>query len=150
MAKRSVQALVAADSGVRRAERQAPATGPSPKPVVVQDSVLQSILDELSLVPPVKAAKPVTIPVGSMPDFPAKSLEPYKADGRANLIEEVNQVRDYRNWVAHGRQGETIATVTPRMTYERLARLLAVVVPVADTPAQPESAPPPLGGPDQV
>lgn len=32
-----------------------------------------------------------------------KVLEPYK-DLDANLIEQVNQVRRYRNWVAHGRR----------------------------------------------
>ena len=32
-----------------------------------------------------------------------KVLEPYK-ELDANLIEEVNQVRRYRNWVAHGRR----------------------------------------------
>ncbi len=41
-----------------------------------------------------------------------KVLEPYK-DLDANLIEEVNQVRRYRNWVAHGRRTEQPAAVTP-------------------------------------
>src|SRR5579862_7128922 len=39
-----------------------------------------------------------------------KVLEPYKALD-ANLIEKVNQVRRYRNWVAHGRRTEQPAAV---------------------------------------
>jgi hypothetical protein len=41
-----------------------------------------------------------------------KVLEPYK-DLDADLIEEVNQVRRYRNWVAHGRRTEQPAAVNP-------------------------------------
>jgi hypothetical protein len=60
----------------------------------------------------------------------ARVLEPYKALGHADLIEEVNQVRKYRNFVAHGRRRhDQPASVTPRAAYERLTRLLAVVIP---------------------
>jgi hypothetical protein len=52
-----------------------------------------------------------------------KVLEPYKALD-VNLIEEVNQVRRYRNWVAHGRRGEQPAVVVPATAYERLERFL--------------------------
>jgi hypothetical protein len=51
-------------------------------------------------------------------------LDPYKAID-ANLIEEVNQVRRYRNWVAHGRRTEQPPTVDTRTAYERLNRFLA-------------------------
>jgi hypothetical protein len=52
-----------------------------------------------------------------------KVLEPYK-DFDANLIEEVNQVRRYRNWVAHGRRTEQPAAVNPTTAYGRLKRFL--------------------------
>jgi hypothetical protein len=52
-----------------------------------------------------------------------KVLEPYK-DVDANLIEEVNQVRRYRNWVAHGRRTEQPAAVNPTTAYDRLRRFL--------------------------
>jgi hypothetical protein len=52
-----------------------------------------------------------------------KVLEPYK-DFDANLIEEVNQVRRYRNWVAHGRRTEQPAVVNPTTAYDRLQRFL--------------------------
>jgi hypothetical protein len=42
----------------------------------------------------------------------------------ADLIEEVNQVRRYRNWVAHGRRGDQPAKVDPRLAYDRLNRFL--------------------------
>jgi hypothetical protein len=55
-----------------------------------------------------------------------KVLEPYK-DFDANLIEEVNQVRRYRNWVAHGRRTEQPAVVNPTTAYDRLNRFLEQV-----------------------
>jgi hypothetical protein len=50
-------------------------------------------------------------------------LEPYK-DFDADLIEQVNQVRRYRNWVAHGRRTEQPAAVDPTMAYDRLKQFL--------------------------
>jgi hypothetical protein len=55
-------------------------------------------------------------------------LEPYK-DRDAGLIEEVNQVRRYRNWVAHGRRGNPLARIDPRSAYDRLSRFLELIVP---------------------
>jgi hypothetical protein len=52
-----------------------------------------------------------------------KVLEPYKTID-AKLIEQVNQVRRYRNWVAHGRRTEQPAAVNPRTAYDRLNRFL--------------------------
>ena len=52
-----------------------------------------------------------------------KVLEPFKGID-ADLVEQVNQVRRYRNWVAHGRQGEPQAAVEPRTAYDRLQRFL--------------------------
>jgi hypothetical protein len=44
-----------------------------------------------------------------------KVLEPYKISD-PNLVEEVNQVRRYRNWVAHGRQISPMPWIRPRPT----------------------------------
>jgi hypothetical protein len=52
-----------------------------------------------------------------------KVLEPYK-DFDADLIEQINQVRRYRNWVAHGRRTEQPAAVNPTTAYDRLKRFL--------------------------
>jgi hypothetical protein len=52
-----------------------------------------------------------------------KVLEPYKGID-ADLIEQVNQVRRYRNWVAHGRRTAQPAVVTPATAYDRLKRFL--------------------------
>jgi hypothetical protein len=41
-----------------------------------------------------------------------------------DLVEEVNQVRRYRNWVAHGRRDEQPHFVTPEAAYERLSEFL--------------------------
>lgn len=52
-----------------------------------------------------------------------KVMEPYKKCD-AHLVEEVNQVRRYRNWVAHGRRTEQPAAVNPSTAYDRLKRFL--------------------------
>lgn len=52
--------------------------------------------------------------------------EPFKQND-GDLIEEVNQVRHYRNWVAHGKRGDRPATVDPQMAHVRLARFLQLV-----------------------
>ena len=60
-------------------------------------------------------------------------LEPYKSQANDTLIEQVNQVRHYRNWVAHGRRplrgGEYRAKVEPREAYERLKAFLQLLSP---------------------
>jgi hypothetical protein len=51
----------------------------------------------------------------------------------AGLIEPVNQVRHYRNWVAHGRrplkEGKQMANVQPIDAYRRLKRFLDCLSP---------------------
>jgi hypothetical protein len=42
----------------------------------------------------------------------------------ANLVEEVNQVRQYRNWVAHGRRGKPPFGIDPEIAYKRLKGFL--------------------------
>lgn len=62
-------------------------------------------------------------------------LEPYKAVD-ADLVELVNQVRRYRNWVAHGRREDPPAQIDPPEAFTRLDRFLkAVVTPQAEAPA---------------
>ena len=52
-----------------------------------------------------------------------KVTEAYKALD-PDLIEQVNQVRKYRNWVAHGRRGDPENAVDPDTAYARLRRFL--------------------------
>jgi hypothetical protein len=53
----------------------------------------------------------------------ARILEIFKGMD-AGLVEEVNQVRRYRNWVAHGRQSTPKAAVDPEVAFKRLRRFL--------------------------
>lgn len=53
-------------------------------------------------------------------------VELYKVTD-ANLAEEVNQVRRYRNWVAHGKRAERPPSVSPEAAYDRLSRFLAAL-----------------------
>jgi hypothetical protein len=48
---------------------------------------------------------------------PFRALEP-------ELTEEVDQVRNYRNWVAHGKRKAFKNAVTPEVAHDRLARFL--------------------------
>jgi hypothetical protein len=56
-----------------------------------------------------------------------------------DLVEKVNQVRRYRNWVAHGRRDEQPNFVTPEQAFERLTeflkRMSEAVVSVEDSDA---------------
>jgi hypothetical protein len=69
-----------------------------------------------------------------------KVLEPYKKID-ADLIEQVNQVRRYRNWVAHGRRGPQPDAVDPRAAWDRLQRCLdRLEQPANDsTPESPDT-----------
>jgi hypothetical protein len=57
-----------------------------------------------------------------------------------SLVEEVNQVRRYRNWVAHGRRGEPTDSVTPEKAYDRLNRFLKRMAEVAIVPKEGSDA----------
>ena len=48
-------------------------------------------------------------------------LAPFRAK-EPGLTEEVDQVREYRNWVAHGKRKAARNAVTPAAAYDRLAR----------------------------
>lgn len=56
-------------------------------------------------------------------------LDALKTAELNDLIEQVNQVRRYRNWVAHGRREEPQAEVTPPEAYRRLRALLDALYP---------------------
>jgi len=102
---------------------------------IVRERVLEDVARELpalrhvALVHAVDALKE-SLEHGSF----ARVLEPYKRQG-ADLIEEVNQVRRYRNWVAHGRRGEQPFEVDPRTAYDRLQRFLDRMNDRTDPPA---------------
>jgi hypothetical protein len=53
-------------------------------------------------------------------------LEPFKSID-VHLVEKVNQVRRFRNWVAHGRSNERPAMVDPREAFERLRDFLTAI-----------------------
>ncbi len=55
-------------------------------------------------------------------------LESYKSLDR-DLVEQVNQVRKYRNWVAHGKRGASPSAVDPRAAYDRLLSLWQIISP---------------------
>lgn len=72
-------------------------------------------------------------------------LEAFKLDdSHKSLVEQVNQIRRWRNWVAHGRRPETRPNdeVRPRDAYERLGEFLSLLLtsdttdslPPTDTP----------------
>ncbi|MGC8644071.1 MAG: hypothetical protein ACP5XB_29780 [Isosphaeraceae bacterium] len=59
-------------------------------------------------------------------------LEDFKGRGKDGLVEEVNQVRRYRNWVAHGRRTAMPDAVDPDTAYRRLKRFLDVLGMTSD------------------
>jgi hypothetical protein len=61
--------------------------------------------------------------------FYRRVLEPLKKQQRvsAHLVTQVDQVRDFRNWVAHGMREAPTNNVTPQQAYERLRDFLAAL-----------------------
>jgi hypothetical protein len=73
--------------------------------------------------------------------FYRRVLEPLKEQGRvsADLITQVDQVRDYRNWVAHGRRDIPTNNIAPKSAYERLKEFLdALGIAVESEQIEPE------------
>ena len=105
---------------------------------IVRDRLVTQFQDErIGLIHPVlrEAAREAVegIKNGS---FHNNVIEPLKADISDLVIEPVNQVRRYRNWVAHGRRTEKPESVTPEVAYERLSLFLeAITPPPLDRPA---------------
>ena len=58
--------------------------------------------------------------------FYRRVLEPLRMQGRLppDLVTLVNQVRDYRNWVSHGKRGKPVNNITPEAARERLRACL--------------------------
>lgn len=71
----------------------------------------------------------------------AKVIAAYKPLNHT-LAEEVNQVRRYRNWVAHGRRGRAETRLTPEDAYDRLRRFLAAIDPSSGSTGRPAPADP--------
>jgi hypothetical protein len=44
-----------------------------------------------------------------------------------DLVEQVRQVRRYRNWISHGKRGEAPRKLSPKEVYGRLKALLAAI-----------------------
>jgi len=53
-------------------------------------------------------------------------LDLFKRPGSdaAELVGDVKQIREYRNWVSHGRRGEAKNRIAPKMAFDRLSRFL--------------------------
>lgn len=51
-------------------------------------------------------------------------LDYYKAIVKPDLVGQVKQIYQYRNWVAHGKKGPIPINVTPATAYERLQAFL--------------------------
>jgi hypothetical protein len=67
-------------------------------------------------------------------------LEPLKGQNPelADLVTQVNQVRDYRNWVAHGGRGRPKNNIDPRSAFDRLGAFLeALHIPVESEEREP-------------
>jgi hypothetical protein len=75
----------------------------------------------------------------------------YKKMG-TDLTEEVNQVRTFRNWVAHGRQGAPANNVVPEQAIDRLHRYLArlLELEVAGTMSKPSGVHEPSTTPEPL
>jgi hypothetical protein len=72
--------------------------------------------------------------------FYCRVLEPLKKQGHvsADLVTQIDQVRDYRNWVAHGRRDTPANNVTPRAAYDRLTEFLDALGIVAEPEGEQE------------
>jgi uncharacterized protein YutE (UPF0331/DUF86 family) len=75
--------------------------------------------------------------------FYRRVLEPLKRQQRvsADLVTQVDQVREYRNWVAHGRRDVPTNNVTPEMAYDRLREFLAALGIAAESEEGPPDWP---------
>ena len=71
--------------------------------------------------------------------FYRRVLEPLKKQDRisADLITQVDQVREYRNWVAHGQRDAPTNNVSPKMARDRLREFLAALGITAESEEEP-------------
>jgi hypothetical protein len=94
---------------------------------IVRDQVLSDVEDEKARLSHALIVKIVENAVQEIEHGSFyQVLEVFKGRG-AGLVEEVNQVRKYRNWVAHGRRTAKPDAVDPESAYSRLKRFLDVL-----------------------
>jgi hypothetical protein len=95
---------------------------------IVRDRVLSDISEERSRLTHALLIKLVD---DSIQDVESGSffrvLEVFKSAKTPDLVEEVNQVRKYRNWVAHGRRTDRPEAVDPETAFSRLKRFLELI-----------------------
>lgn len=95
---------------------------------LVRDFVVRRIRPEASTLsdPILKHAADDAIQGVQEGSFFRRVLEPLKEQSHvaADLVTEVNQVRDYRNWVAHGKRERPTNNIAPKAAYERLKNFL--------------------------
>ncbi len=75
--------------------------------------------------------------------FYRRVLDPLKKQDSslADLATPVDQVRDYRNWVAQGRRDAPTNNVTPQTAYDRLNEFLAALGISAEAEESPDMEP---------
>lgn len=95
---------------------------------IVRDYLVQRIKPEAAALsdPILRQAAEDAIRGVEEGSFYLRVLGPLKVQKHvpADLITQVDQIRDYRNWVAHGRRETPTNSVTPRMAYDRLGDFL--------------------------
>jgi hypothetical protein len=98
---------------------------------IVRDFLVDRIQPEADgLTDPVLRAAAATAVIGVKEgSFFRNVLEPLREQARVSpdLVTRVNQVRDYRNWVAHGRRDRPKNNITPDAAYKRLREFLAAL-----------------------
>ena len=95
---------------------------------IVRDRILDEINPEKSLLRHqslISAADDAIAAIGTGSFFHV--LAPYRR-GFPSLSEEVDQVREYRNWVAHGKRSKCKHQVDPGAAFDRLSRFLEATV----------------------
>jgi hypothetical protein len=97
----------------------------------VRDHLIERMLPEADTItdPVLKEAADDAMQGVKEGSFYRRVLEPLKSQGRvsADLATQVDQVRDYRNWVAHGRREVPTNNITPEVAYVRLKDFLAAL-----------------------
>jgi len=91
---------------------------------VVRDQVLSDVEEQKSRLTHALIVQMVESAVGEIEQGSFyRVLAVFKPEG-ADLVEEVNQVRRYRNWVAHGRRTAKPSVVDPETAFTRLRKFL--------------------------
>ncbi len=97
----------------------------------VRDYLLERIQPEAAALtdPILKDAAADAIQGVKEGSFFRRVLDPLKKQDQtlSDLATQIDQVRTYRNWVAHGRRDAPTNNVTPEMAYARLNDFLAVL-----------------------